>query len=671
VVLVVEDAHAADAASLELAAYVGRRLARLPVLLVMTRRERPRRPDVDALEHELRARGAMAGELALAPLHEREVAALAQSVAQLAHEQVTSVVGRAEGNALIAVETARALARGETGPAASLRGAVRAAFRGLADESRRVADLVAVAERPLERAELIELGVADPAAAAAPVLETSVLTAKGAAVGYRHALLRDAAYADIAELERAALHEQLAAALAERRADRAGEAARHFRLAGRDDLAVRQFARAAEHARAVAALDEAAAALTEALEIAPDEVDLVLDLAEVEAWRGRRDSSDAAFERARPQLERRGGLALAEAHLRRSRWYHGPICYPHGVAEVSREALDVLERVPGDHTAERAEALAAIAWVEAVAGRVERADELLDEVAELAERGAATPLLPYHVGHARSLALIRRERFEESYAPATEAGETAERAGRPDLAFGCWVNAAGAAAAARDHERSLAFLERAEESVRGRGMLGILVQIHAARSAVYSRMGRFEDARAEAEAEREVADLAGQPELIASAQHDRGMAALAEADYTAAERLLHAALEQSAPISRPLARLARAEALARLGRCGDAEAEIRATALEPVGPADFPDTLVPRMTRVQGLVAAERGDLELAARRLEEAAEGWRRRVSARSGERLTSVLADFGRPVLGLVDPDRELDMVLDDLRSIGAPTT
>jgi hypothetical protein len=147
------------------------------------------------------------------------------------------------------------------------------------------------------------------------------------------------------------------------------------------------------------------------------------------------------------------------------------------------------------------------------------------------------------------------------------------------------------------------------------------------------------------------------------------MVALSEGDNETAERLLHNALEASAPVSRPLARLARAEALARLGRCEEAEEELRATALEPVGPADFPDTLVPRLTRVQGLIAAARGDHTLAVKRLEQAADGWRRTVSTRSGDRLTSVLADFGRPVLGLVDPDHELELVQADLQALGAP--
>jgi tetratricopeptide (TPR) repeat protein len=669
VALVIEDAHAADAPSLELIAYVGRRLARLPILLAVTRRELPRRPDVDAVEHELRARGTMAGELLLDPLESDAVATLARSVAALEPDDVDAVVGHADGNALLAVETARAVARGESGPAASLRGAVRAAFRSLPSPGRRVAELAAVAARPLERLELRTLGIAEPAAAASQALDTGVMTSASGGVGYRHALLRDAAYADLAEPRRAELHEQLANALAEADPSRAGEAARHFRLAGRDDLAVDQLVRAAEHARSVTALDQAAELLAEAIEIVGEEPELLLEMGELEAWLGRREAAEAAFDRALPALERRGGLPLADAWLQRGRWYHGPICHPRLVREVSQEALRVLDALPGDHSERRQEATAAIAWVEAVDGDVDRAEELIAGLANAPRESAEFAISDYDLGHARALALVRRGRFEDAYEPSILAGRAADRCGRPDLSYGCWMNAAGAAAAIGDHERALEFLDQTMRSVGGRGMLSAEIQALAARAAVLTRLGRLQEAKAVTEQQREIADRTGHPQLIATAAHDRAMVALATGDYECAERLIKEALDGGATVSRPIARLTRAEALARLGRCDEAEEEIRATALEPVRPADFPETLVPRMTRVQGLVAAARGDDDLAARRLEEAADGWRRSGRGRPGDRMATVLTDFGRPVLGAVDTGWELDRVLADIEAIRTP--
>ena len=53
VLLVAEDVHRADRASLALSAHIGRRLAALPVLFVLTRRDRPAHADADALLADL------------------------------------------------------------------------------------------------------------------------------------------------------------------------------------------------------------------------------------------------------------------------------------------------------------------------------------------------------------------------------------------------------------------------------------------------------------------------------------------------------------------------------------------------------------------------------------------------------------------------------------------
>src|SRR5262249_9597051 len=155
--------------------------------------------------------------------------------------------------------------------------------------------------------------------------------------------------------------------------------------------------------------------------------------------------------------------------------------------------------------------------------------------------------------------------------------------------------------------RALGFVERGSRSLRGQRLLWFEVQILAARAYVLARLGRLEEAREAVQHEAAAAERADTPELRATAEHDQGMIALALQACGGAAALLGAALAHDAPISRPLARLARAEALVRLERCDEAEEEIEATALEPVGPGDLPDTLVPRMSRVQGLIAGARG----------------------------------------------------------------
>ncbi len=673
VAILIEDLHLADAASLEMLAYVGRRVGRLPVLCVLTRRLLPQRPEADAVEHALRGRGVLTRELVLGSLPPGSMTRLVQEIASLPEAAVRRVVAAADGNPLLAVESARAAGRGEGGPPASLRAAVRATVARLSPGAARLTELCAVAGRQLERTEVLRLPVEHPADAAAEGVDSGLLVAARTRVGFRHALLREAVYADLPEPRRATLHEALADALAAGgdlgAPRRAAEAARHLRLAGQDDRAVAFLIRAADHARAVAAVDDAARFLSEALAIRPGEPDVLLDLAEALMWLGRPEEAETLFVEAIAALRGADTLVLARAWLRHASWNRGAQCVPHEVLGSTRRVLELLEGAGEQDGSERREALAAAAWAEGVAGDVERSHELLAELDELLARSPPGDVLTNYVEHARGQALTRAGRFTEVYEHATRAGEAAQRAGRPDLAYGPWVTGASAAICADDLELALELIARGLQAVEGSFIPQPEIHLRAARTTTLLLMDRVEDARREAVREREVAERSTDPGLRAIADHDRGMVALGAGELELAERMLAEALTAPAAISRPLTRIARAEALARLGRTEEAEVELRATALEPVSAGDMPDTLVPRLTRVQGLIAAQRGEPELAARRLEEAAAGWRRVAGVmRAGESTVAPLADLGRPGLGIVRPDRELERVERELGSLAS---
>ena len=154
VLLVAEDVHRADPASMQLCAHIGKRLAARPVLFVLTRRDKPDRPDADALLADLAGRGVEVAELELGPLAAVELAAVARSVADLTDHAVDQVIRAADGNPLLAVESARALAAGRDAPPQNLRAAVRAAVGVLARPARDLAELLAAAGRELSAAEL-------------------------------------------------------------------------------------------------------------------------------------------------------------------------------------------------------------------------------------------------------------------------------------------------------------------------------------------------------------------------------------------------------------------------------------------------------------------------------------------------------------------------------------
>ncbi|MGH3297346.1 MAG: ATP-binding protein, partial [Trebonia sp.] len=464
--LALEDLHAADRSSLELVAYAGRRISRQRVLLVLTRRRLPPRPELDAVLGALRARGTLAAEFDLGPLPAAALDELVGSAADVPAAHRARIVRLAAGNPLLAVETARSAAH-DVDPAAGLAGAARQALARLGPAARLFTELAAVAGRDLDRAEVASLPLlASPERAAAEALGSGLLCSRADRTGFRHDLLREAVYQDLPDPVRARLHETLATWLRERlprgSAGRAGparntaEIARHFRLAGQDDLAAGQLVRAAAAARAVAALPEAAAYLAEAADLAgragtgPDP-EVLIELAEVQAWRGKLAESDQAFGRALELIASDDDDAQATAWLRRAHWLRGGICHPRESLRSYRAALDFLGRGGDSDPLILAECLAGMAWAQAIAGDAGEADKLLIEAESLLGEvgGAPAPRfsrLSHDVDVARAHTLLRAGRFTESYGPLIAASAAAGRAGRPDLAYSCLANAASAAA---------------------------------------------------------------------------------------------------------------------------------------------------------------------------------------------------------------------------------
>ncbi|MBJ7328731.1 MAG: hypothetical protein JHC95_02470, partial [Solirubrobacteraceae bacterium] len=402
------------------------------------------------------------------------------------------------------------------------------------------------------------------------------------------------------------------------------------------------------------------------LTLDPARPDLRLDHAALLAWLGREDAAVGEFGRALDAMPPADAVGRAEAWVVRGDWYRSSLCVPHLALRAFREARTELHAAPDAPIEVRVHALAGAAWAEALSGDLDEVDRLLDEICSIAGPLAERDEVVHELGHARSTALIRRGRFVESYAPALEAADAALRVGRLDMAYGALGNAACAAACAGDLPRALAFTERIELASRDVAP-PIHAEVLATRAILLARMGRHDEARAEIAREREVVSGLEDPVASATAAFDEGVVALAAGEDEAAAELFDHALRGHAKCSRAAARLSRAEALARLDRLDEAEQELRATALEPMSPSDQPDTLVPRLTRLQGLVAEHRGDHDLAVRRLREAVDGWRRVAADRDGERYTALLADVGRlPLGGLVMPARELERVEQELHAL-----
>jgi tetratricopeptide (TPR) repeat protein len=311
----------------------------------------------------------------------------------------------------------------------------------------------------------------------------------------------------------------------------------------------------------------------------------------------------------------------------------------------------------------RADILLGVAWGESAAGDPARASALLDEVTALVERPDDT--IVAEMASAELMSLIRLGRFAECEAVAERGGTAARRTGRPDVAYPIWIQAACALGRGGNLTGALRATDAAIAATRG--ITVIEVPCLAARAFVLSRLGRHDEALALADEQLAKAERMDSPAAVALARHDAGLISLAAGRYAEAARLLADALEGNAEVSRPAARLARAEALARAGDQDTAAAEVRRAVLEPVRASDLPWALVPRMTRVQGLIAQARGDHALARRRLGEAVAVWRRHLRDDAGADYMANFVDLGRqPVVGLVEPAWELQRLTAELAAL-----
>jgi DNA-binding SARP family transcriptional activator len=674
VLAVLEDMHGCDEASAVVLARACRRVQTLPLLLVWTRRNRPLPAALADAEQQARQCAAVVADVGLKPLTRREIAEIARNAGVVDDDAIGTVVASADGNALLAVEASRTIARGDAAIAEGLRSTVRAARKHLSAPSRALCEVMAVAGRALRIEDAHRrAGPRDDAefdAAFEAAGDAGLLQIVDGAIDYRHALVRDAYYADLPELQRIRLHAAAARDLDDNGApELAGEAAKHLLTAGDRDGAAGLLVRAANHAMSLGALSRAEELLTEASGLRPSNVDIELDLAGVAAHRGMADEAQARFERAMTALDAADDrLGVATAHIRWAEWNTGPLCRPLVARRAIGTALEVIDTAGVSALRLRLQAQAFLALCEAMAGDPDACEQLLDSIDAQCRRLPADPIRDIRRHIARTLAGIRQGRFEEVGEAGRSAAGIARSIGRLDLMYGSLLNAAAGLASTGAYCEALQLLDEIGTMPSAGALpLAIEADVQLSRAWLMSRLGRHEEAIRVARSTQRLAERIGGPELAATTDAETGRILLRARSYEEAAECLGRALDaKTASIGRPLARLQRAEALTRLGRLTDAQQEIAATVLEPVGRADWPDTLVARMASVRGLIAAAQGDNIDAHRYFQRAAAGWRRRIATADASGSTAALADLGRPVIGQISPAEELDTVLADLAKL-----
>lgn len=674
VLAVLEDMHGCDEASAAVLARACRRVQGLPVLLVWTRRNRSLPAALADAEHQARHYASLLADIDLEPLADTDIAEIARHAGLVDDDTIGTVVAAADGNALLAIEASRTVARGDVTLAEGLRSTVRAARRQLPPPSRTLCEVMAVAGRALR----IEDACRNCEACDGPEFDAAFEAASDAgllqivdgAIDFRHALVREAYYADLPQLQRIRLHAAAAHDLDKNGGpELAGEAARHLLAAGDRDGSAELLMQAANHAMSLGALGRAEELLTEASALQPANTDIALELAGVAAHRGMTDQAQARFESAAQALEDTDDrTGLASAHIRWAEWNTGPLCRPIVARSSVMKALEVLDTAGVSALRLRLQAQAFLALCEAMAGDPAACEHLLDGIDAQCRRLPVDPIRDIRRHIARTLAHIRQGRLDEVAGAGRSAAEIALSIGRLDLMYGALLNAAAGLASTGAYGEALELLDETGTMASGAALpLAIEADVQLSRAWLMSRLGRHAEAIRVAKSTQRLAQRIGGPELAATAEAETGRILLRAGYYEEAADLLQRGLEaESASIARPLARLQRAEALTRLGRLAEAQHELAATVLEPVGRADWPDMLIARMALVRGLIAATQGDRLQAQRYLERAAAGWRRRVTAEDATGSTTALADLGRPVIGQICPAEELDTVLAELSQL-----
>ena len=421
--VVFEDLHWADEATLDLLAYLGRRIERTHTLLLVTYRD----DEIGATHPLRRLLGALPGaaRIGLAPLSSDAVRELtgARSIDAAAVHRVSG------GNPFFVTEL---LAVGDTaGVPPTVRDAVLARVARLPSPARSTLEAAAVIGSRIEPALLVAVADAD-AATIEPCLAAGVLREAGPTLEFRHELARQAVLGSLSATRRQILHGRVLQTL---RAEPGSDLARlaHHAEAAQNDDAVLAFApRAARQAAAVGARREAQAQYARALRFAD----------------------------ALPAAER---ADLLEAFALE--------CLAVGEPQAGIGARQEVIGLRGElgEVAQQAENLCRLTNLFVDVGRNAEADDALQRAFELLGTLPPCRELGYAYRTRAHLSMLRSD-DDEAIRASEHAIALAERFGDVETLASA-LNSQGTALAMRDHEAGCSLLERSRQIARtaGRG----------------------------------------------------------------------------------------------------------------------------------------------------------------------------------------------------------
>jgi predicted ATPase len=465
-VLVVEDFQWADRSTRDFLAFLVRAARREPIALIVSyrsddlQRRHPLRPFVLELERSGRAVRVELGKFTRAELSE-QVAAILDAPPPL--PLVDRLLERSGGNPFFTEELlASSHNPGEPLPE-SLRDTLLARVEAHPTKVRDVLRIAAVTGRTVDHALLAavaHLPEDDLNAALRDAVEDYLLAHDPATAGYsfRHALLREAIYADLLPGERRTLHLRLARTLAERpglagtTAAAAAELAHHWYAAGELPAALAASVNAGAAAEDVRALGEAWLHYERALEmwelVRPAPAELQFGHLEVMRWAG-----EAAVLTGETQR------AIALARLGRYLWTAG--CGEDALPEYRR----AVELMPEDPSEERALVLAAEGQVLMLCNRHAESSDRCEQALTIA-RAVGAEAVEAHLLNTICGNLSGVGDYDKAVAAATQALGIARRLRLPGEMSRSYTNGSDALDEAGRIEESIAMAREGISSAR-------------------------------------------------------------------------------------------------------------------------------------------------------------------------------------------------------------
>jgi DNA-binding CsgD family transcriptional regulator/tetratricopeptide (TPR) repeat protein len=323
VLVVFEDMHWADEATLDLLKYLGRRIHRTQAMIVATYRD-----DEVGPRHPLRF---VIGDLPRATTHRMSLLPLSETavvqLAQQAGQPSTGLHRITGGNPFFVTE---ALAAAADAVPASVRDAVLARALRLTPDARKIAELACVVPGRTE-SWLLEQAVPVDEAAIEHCLSIGMVRTDDGALAFRHELARRAFEDSLSQPHRQLLHAKVFAALAARPHVSAARLAHHA-AGARNAAAVLQFTPlAAVQAALVGSHREAASlyhvALLYAQEMAPDERACLYERLSYECYLTGQHERAIEARRAALEVWRASGARMREGDalqwLSRLSWFVG------------------------------------------------------------------------------------------------------------------------------------------------------------------------------------------------------------------------------------------------------------------------------------------------------------------------------------------------------------